>query len=165
MSAQLDYSSVEEVWLYSYKDDDALPHTTRRRLSTIDVYFYSSITDTSVFNLPSPYCSYNTLPTPYWKRRNDFPYSFPIASAYWQCQFHTSVFIVWLDEILDSLVIWNQQRFWPAPQIVTSFIGSETYLFLPTWSSTVINVPRRRSFASYETPSIAHHHIIRAMHL
>ena len=30
MSAQLDYSSVEEVWLYSYEDDDALPHTTRR---------------------------------------------------------------------------------------------------------------------------------------
>ena len=55
MSAQLDYSSVEEVQPYIYKDDD-----------TIDVYFYSSITDTSVFNLPSPYCNYNTLPTPYY---------------------------------------------------------------------------------------------------
>ena len=66
MSAQLDYSSVEEVWPYSYEDDDALPHTTRRRLSTIDVYFYSSINATSVFNLPSPYCSYNTIPTPYY---------------------------------------------------------------------------------------------------
>ena len=42
MSAQLDYSSVEEVWPYSYEDNDALPHTTRRRLSTIDVCFRCS---------------------------------------------------------------------------------------------------------------------------